>query len=96
MYNAYLPRDAVAITPSDTAEQGPPILSGVYVGGAGDVTLVTEVGTTTTFKAAPVGATIFMGAAAMGGPNFLTPEHVERIHNRPDEAYRQKQLKIRA
>ena len=59
MYNAYLPRDAVAITPSDTAEQGPPILSGVYVGGAGDVTLVTEVGTTTTFKAAPVGATTF-------------------------------------
>jgi hypothetical protein len=59
MYNAYLPRDAVAITPSDTAEQGPPILSGVYVGGAGDVTLVTEVGSTTTFKAAPVGATIF-------------------------------------
>ncbi len=62
MYNAYLPRDAVAIVPSDSAEQGPPILSGVYVGGAGDVTLVTEVGTTTTFKAAPVGATIFCRA----------------------------------
>jgi hypothetical protein len=59
MYNAYLPKDAVAITPSDTAEQGPPILSGVYVGGAGDVTLITELGTTTTFKAVPVGATLF-------------------------------------
>jgi hypothetical protein len=59
MYNAYLPRDAVAITPSDTAEQGPPILAGVYVGGAGDLTLITEIGSTTTFKAVPVGATIF-------------------------------------
>lgn len=39
-------------------------------------------------------AAIFMGAAAMGGPNFMTPQHVERIAGRPDEAYRQKQLKI--
>jgi rhamnose utilization protein RhaD (predicted bifunctional aldolase and dehydrogenase) len=38
-------------------------------------------------------AAVFMGAAAMGGPNFLTPQHVERIADRPDEAYRQKQLK---
>jgi rhamnose utilization protein RhaD (predicted bifunctional aldolase and dehydrogenase) len=38
-------------------------------------------------------AAIFMGAAAMGGPNFLTPQHVERIAGRPDEAYRQRQLK---
>lgn len=39
-------------------------------------------------------AAIFMGAAAMGGPNFMTPQHVERICARPDEAYRQRQLKI--
>jgi rhamnose utilization protein RhaD (predicted bifunctional aldolase and dehydrogenase) len=39
-------------------------------------------------------AGIFMGAAAMGGPNFMTAQHVERIAGRPDEAYRQKQLKI--
>ena len=39
-------------------------------------------------------AAIFMGAAAMGGPNFLTPQHVERIASRPDEAHRQRQLKI--
>jgi rhamnose utilization protein RhaD (predicted bifunctional aldolase and dehydrogenase) len=37
-------------------------------------------------------AAIFMGAAAMGGPTFLTPQHVERIAGRPDEAYRQQQL----
>lgn len=30
----------------------------------------------------------------MGGPNFLTPQHVERIAGRPDEAYRQRQLKL--
>lgn len=39
-------------------------------------------------------AAIFMGAAALGGPNFLTVQHVERIAGRPDEAYRQQQLKI--
>jgi rhamnose utilization protein RhaD (predicted bifunctional aldolase and dehydrogenase) len=31
-------------------------------------------------------AVIFMGAAAMGGPNFMTSQHVERIASRPDEA----------
>jgi len=39
-------------------------------------------------------AAIFAGAAAMGGPNFLPPQQVERIAGRPDEAYRQRQLKI--
>jgi len=37
---------------------------------------------------------IFVGAASLGGPNFLPAKHVERIFVRPDEAYRQKQLKI--
>jgi rhamnose utilization protein RhaD (predicted bifunctional aldolase and dehydrogenase) len=39
-------------------------------------------------------AAIFMGAAAMGGPNFLPPQHVDRIASRPDETHRQNQLKI--
>lgn len=39
-------------------------------------------------------ASIFVGAASLGGPNFMTPQHVERIFVRPDEAYRQKQLNI--
>lgn len=39
-------------------------------------------------------AAIFAGAAAMGGPVFLTPDHVSRIAGRADEAYRQQQLKI--
>jgi len=39
-------------------------------------------------------AAIFMGAAAMGGPNFLPPQHVERIAGRPDEAHRQRQMKV--
>ena len=37
---------------------------------------------------------IFVGAASLGGPNFLPAKHVERIFVRPDEAYRQRQLKI--
>lgn len=31
---------------------------------------------------------ILVGAYAVGGPNFLAPEHVARIFTRPDEAYR--------
>ncbi len=39
-------------------------------------------------------ARIFVGAAAMGGTIFFTPQNVERISDRPDEAYRQRALKI--
>lgn len=39
-------------------------------------------------------ATIFVGAAAMGGPKFLEPAEVDRIANRIDEHYRQKALKL--
>jgi rhamnose utilization protein RhaD (predicted bifunctional aldolase and dehydrogenase) len=33
-------------------------------------------------------ARILVGAYALGGPHFLTPQAVERIHTRPDELYR--------
>lgn len=39
-------------------------------------------------------AEIFTGAAAIGGPNFLLPQQIERIAGRLDEAYRQRQLKL--
>jgi rhamnose utilization protein RhaD (predicted bifunctional aldolase and dehydrogenase) len=39
-------------------------------------------------------ARIFLGAAALGGPTGLTPQHVARIDSRPDEHYRQKMLKL--
>jgi rhamnose utilization protein RhaD (predicted bifunctional aldolase and dehydrogenase) len=39
-------------------------------------------------------AKIFVGAAALGGPTALTPQHVARIDSRPDEHYRQRMLKI--
>ena len=39
-------------------------------------------------------ASIFEGAAALGGPVFLPWEQVQRIAGRPDEAYRQKQLNL--
>ena len=47
--------DAVAITKSDTESNA---FSGIYVGGAGNVTVVTEEGTTVTFTAPPVGTII--------------------------------------
>jgi rhamnose utilization protein RhaD (predicted bifunctional aldolase and dehydrogenase) len=37
-------------------------------------------------------ARILIGTYALGGPRFLTPENVARIHTRPDEHYRQKQI----
>jgi hypothetical protein len=37
-------------------------------------------------------AEIFVGAAALGGPVFLTATQCERIAGRPDEHYRQKML----
>lgn len=47
--------DAVAITTSNTASNA---FSAIYVGGAGNVTVVTEEGTTVTFTAPPVGTII--------------------------------------
>jgi rhamnose utilization protein RhaD (predicted bifunctional aldolase and dehydrogenase) len=39
-------------------------------------------------------AGIWLSAAALGGPVFLTPQHVARIANRPDEETRRKILKL--
>jgi rhamnose utilization protein RhaD (predicted bifunctional aldolase and dehydrogenase) len=39
-------------------------------------------------------ATIFTGAAALGGPQFLSDKDVSRIGDRPDEHYRQKVLRL--
>jgi rhamnose utilization protein RhaD (predicted bifunctional aldolase and dehydrogenase) len=39
-------------------------------------------------------AEIFVGAASLGGPNFMSQKDVDRIAARPDEHYRQQQLKL--
>ncbi len=39
-------------------------------------------------------ARIWLGAAALGGPKFMSPENVTRISGRPDEALRRKVLKL--
>lgn len=39
-------------------------------------------------------ASIFVGAAMLGGPDFLSPEQVQRIAGRPDEHYRRKALNL--
>jgi rhamnose utilization protein RhaD (predicted bifunctional aldolase and dehydrogenase) len=33
---------------------------------------------------------VLLGTYALGGPNFLSPQAVDRIHTRPDEHYRRK------
>lgn len=37
-------------------------------------------------------ARVLLGTYALGGPRFLTPGQVARIHTRPDESYRKKQI----
>jgi ribulose-5-phosphate 4-epimerase/fuculose-1-phosphate aldolase len=37
-------------------------------------------------------ARVLLGTYAVGGPHFMTPQAVERIHTRPDEAYRRRLL----
>jgi rhamnose utilization protein RhaD (predicted bifunctional aldolase and dehydrogenase) len=37
-------------------------------------------------------ARVLLGAYSVGGPHYLTPENVDRIHTRPDEVYRRQQL----
>jgi rhamnose utilization protein RhaD (predicted bifunctional aldolase and dehydrogenase) len=39
-------------------------------------------------------AGIWLGAAALGGPQFMSPENVARISGRPDEALRRQILKL--
>jgi rhamnose utilization protein RhaD (predicted bifunctional aldolase and dehydrogenase) len=39
-------------------------------------------------------ATIWLGAASLGGPTLLSPADVDRIANRSDEAYRRRSLNI--
>jgi rhamnose utilization protein RhaD (predicted bifunctional aldolase and dehydrogenase) len=39
-------------------------------------------------------AGIWLGAAALGGPKFMSPENIARISGRPDEALRRKILKL--
>jgi rhamnose utilization protein RhaD (predicted bifunctional aldolase and dehydrogenase) len=39
-------------------------------------------------------AKVFVGAAALGGPVFFSHENIERIAGRPDEAHRQRALKM--
>jgi len=47
--------DAASITKSDTADNS---YSGIYVGGTGNVVVVTEAGTEVTFSSVPVGVVI--------------------------------------
>ena len=37
-------------------------------------------------------ARVLLGTYAFGGPNFMTEDQVARIHTRPDEHYRQRQI----
>jgi len=74
--------DAVAVTPSDTVAPVPttkpgfsPKPFGIYVGGTGDLVLVLESGATATWKAVPVGTTIYarftLVKAATSATNLL-------------------------
>lgn len=50
-------RDADEVTPHDT---NPNVWSYLYVGGAGDITLVTEAGSTVVYKSVPAGSMLWI------------------------------------
>lgn len=54
MLNLTVARDAQNVTKSDTVIYSPP-LNGIWVGGVGDVTIVTPWGSTVLFSAVPAG-----------------------------------------
>ena len=58
-YDMY--KDAVAVTPHDSNAQTLMPCDGLYVGGGGDVNVITRGGTTVLFKAVPVGTFIPIG-----------------------------------
>lgn len=57
MVTGQIAAKAASITPSDTA---PNIYSYIYVGGTGDLTLVTEGGNTVTLVSLPVGSWVWV------------------------------------
>ena len=61
----------------------------------GIITLgATDAAVLAAMRMAEKAATIWLGAAMLGGPTFLSAKHVARIAGRPDEAVRRKALKI--
>ena len=60
MYNAYVYRGGYAVVPSDVTELGPPMITGLYVGSAGSLVLVTEDGPTLTYPVVQAGTFITM------------------------------------
>lgn len=60
MYNAYVPRGGFAVTPNDTTELGPPILTQLYIGSAGSLAIITEDGSALTYPIVPAGTFLSM------------------------------------
>lgn len=55
--NSYIADSAATVTPSDTADN---TFSYLYVGGTGNVSVVTETGQTVTFTSFPAGAYLWL------------------------------------
>lgn len=53
-----------------------------------------SMGVLATLMMAEKAARIFVGAAALGGPTFLPAHLAQRIGSRPDEAHRQRQMRL--
>ena len=58
MYGNVFNKDAVVIVPSDATNFARGVCNGIYVGGAGNITVVTEAGSVVTFMAPVVGQVI--------------------------------------
>lgn len=61
MYNAYIAKGGIAVTPSDTTDLAvPSIATQIYVGVAGSLVIVTEDGSTLTYPYLDAGAVLWM------------------------------------
>lgn len=68
-------RNTAAVTPSDSQDLTA-VTTALYVGGAGDLTIVDANGNTTTFKAVPVGTTLNVSAARVKSTNTTATQIV--------------------
>lgn len=68
VFNDNPPQHAFAVVPSDTVDL-PFVTRFIYVGGAGDVSLITLGGETVVFKAVPVGTTLKVQATRVTSTN---------------------------
>ena len=69
MYGNMTNKDAVAVTPDDSANLPRGVCNALYIGGAGAVAVTTEAGAVVTFAAVPAGTMLQIRASKVRATN---------------------------